>query len=47
MIEVVGYADVLFTKAPEVQAGTGPAPAKSEKVLDQLDDKGMPVAAEG
>ena len=40
-IEVVAYADVQFTKAPEVQAGMGLALGKSEKAKGQLADKGM------
>lgn len=45
-IEVVGYADVQFTKAPAVQAGMGLALGKSEKARGQLADKGMSAGAD-
>ncbi|MFI5014993.1 MAG: VOC family protein [Hyphomicrobiales bacterium] len=40
-IEVVGYADIQFTKAPHVLHGMGLDLGKSEKALRELADKGM------
>lgn len=44
-IEVVEYANVQFTKAPQVQRGMGVDLAKNEKALRELADKGMVYAA--
>jgi hypothetical protein len=40
-LQVVAYADVQFTKAPEVLRGMGLALAKSESALRELRDKGL------
>lgn len=40
-IEVVGYADIQFTKAPHVARGMGLDVGKSEKAIKELADKGM------
>ena len=40
-VEVVGYEDVQFTKAPEVLRGMGLDVEKSEKALAELRDKGL------
>lgn len=40
-IEVVDYADVQFTKAPEVQAGMNLDLGKTENARRQLAEKGM------
>ena len=40
-IQVVAYADVQFTKAPEVLRGMGLELAKSESALRELRDKGF------
>jgi lactoylglutathione lyase len=40
-VEVVGYQDVQFTKAPEVMRGMGLDVDKSEKALAELRDKGL------
>jgi lactoylglutathione lyase len=40
-VEVVGYADIQFTKAPHVLRGMGLSLDKTEKVRRELADKGM------
>jgi lactoylglutathione lyase len=40
-LQVVSYADVQFTKAPEVLRGMGLELAKSESALRELRDKGL------
>ena len=41
-IEIVGYENVQFTKAPHVLRGMGLSHlAKSEKAIKELSDKGM------
>jgi catechol 2,3-dioxygenase-like lactoylglutathione lyase family enzyme len=40
-VEVVEYRDIQFTKAPHVAKAMGLDPAKSEKALKELSDKGM------
>jgi lactoylglutathione lyase len=41
-IEVVGYENIQFTKAPHVLRGMGLAhPSKNEKAIRELTDKGM------
>jgi catechol 2,3-dioxygenase-like lactoylglutathione lyase family enzyme len=40
-VEVVDYADVQFTKAPQVLDAMGLSPAKSEKARRELAEKGM------
>jgi catechol 2,3-dioxygenase-like lactoylglutathione lyase family enzyme len=40
-IEVVGYRDVQFTKAPHVARGLGLAEEKSQQALDELRAKGF------
>jgi lactoylglutathione lyase len=41
-IEIVGYAGIQFTKAPQVLRGMGlPHLAKTEAALDELREKGM------
>jgi catechol 2,3-dioxygenase-like lactoylglutathione lyase family enzyme len=40
-IEVVAYADIQFTKAPQVLHGMQLDPGKTTKALKQLADKGM------
>ena len=40
-IEVVGYRDVQFTKAPEIASAMGLAGEKSERALAELREKGL------
>jgi lactoylglutathione lyase len=40
-VEVVGYADIQFTKAPHVLRGMGLDLPKTEKAQRELSDKGM------
>ena len=40
-VEVVGYSDIQFTKAPHVLRGMGLALNKTDKALRELADKGM------
>jgi lactoylglutathione lyase len=40
-VEVVSYADIQFTKAPEVLRGMGLALAKTDKARRELADKGL------
>lgn len=40
-VQVVAYADVQFSKAPEVLRGMGLELAKSERALAELRDKGL------
>ena len=40
-VQVVDYADIQFTKAPEVLKGMGLDLRKSDKALKELGDKGM------
>ncbi len=40
-VEVVGYSDIQFTKAPHVLRGMGLALDKTDKALRELADKGM------
>jgi predicted enzyme related to lactoylglutathione lyase len=40
-VQVVAYADVQFTKAPEVLQGMGLALEKSESALGELREKGL------
>ena len=40
-VQVVAYADVQFTKAPEVLRGMGIEPGKSESALRELREKGL------
>lgn len=40
-IEVIDYARIQFTKAPQVAAGMGLDPRKSEEALKELAEKGM------
>jgi catechol-2,3-dioxygenase len=40
-VEVVEYRDIQFTKAPHIMNAMGFDPAKSEKALRELADKGM------
>jgi predicted enzyme related to lactoylglutathione lyase len=40
-VEIVEYRDIQFTKAPHVAKAMGLDPAKSEKALKELSDKGM------
>ncbi len=41
-IEIIGYSDIQFTKAPHVLRGMGLAHlAKTEKAIKELTDKGM------
>ena len=40
-VQVVAYADVQFTKAPEVIRGMGIEPGKSELALRELREKGL------
>lgn len=40
-IQVVAYADVQFSKAPDVLRGMGLELAKSERALTELRDKGL------
>jgi lactoylglutathione lyase len=43
-VEVVGYDNIQFTKAPNVLRGTGLTHlAKNEKAKKELADKGMAV----
>jgi lactoylglutathione lyase len=39
--EVIGYADIQFTKAPHVLRGMGLALEKTAKARRELADKGM------
>ncbi|HEX3348926.1 MAG TPA: VOC family protein [Acetobacteraceae bacterium] len=43
-VEVVGYADIQFTKAPHVLKGMGLALTKTEKAQRELAGKGMAEA---
>lgn len=45
-IEVVGYRDVQFTKAPDVARGLGLDEAKSEQALAELRQKGLAPTGE-
>ena len=45
-IEVVEYANIQFTKAPQVLRGMGLALDKSAKALSELADKGMAPESE-
>jgi len=40
-VQVVAYADVQFSKAPEILRGMGLELAKSERALAELRDKGL------
>jgi lactoylglutathione lyase len=40
-LEIVGYEDVQFTKAPEVMQGMGLELGKTEKARTELRDKGL------
>ena len=40
-LEIVGYEDVQFTKAPQIMRGLGLELEKSEKALGELRDKGL------
>ena len=40
-VEVVEYRDIQYTKAPHIMAKMGLDPAKSDKALAELADKGM------
>ena len=40
-VQVVAYADVQFTKTPEIQRGMGVELEKSESALRELQDKGL------
>lgn len=40
-VEVVEYADIQFTKAPQVARAMGLDPAKTDKAQRELADKGM------
>ena len=41
-VEIVEYADVQFTKAPEVLAGMGLGGlGKSERAIEELKEKGL------
>lgn len=40
-VQVVGYADVQFTKAPEILAGMGLELEKSDAALAELREKGL------
>jgi predicted enzyme related to lactoylglutathione lyase len=40
-VQVVAYADVQFTKAPEIARGMGVEIAKSERALAELREKGL------
>jgi lactoylglutathione lyase len=46
-VEVVDYADIQFTKAPQVLQAMGLDPAKSEKARRELAGKGMWPGAGG
>lgn len=41
LVQVVGYDDVQFTKAPEILRGMGLELSKSERALDELREKGL------
>jgi len=41
LVQVVGYADIQFTKAPDVLRGMGLEVEKSESALGELRDKGL------
>jgi len=41
LVQVVGYPDIQFTKAPEVLRGMGLEIEKSESALGELRDKGL------
>ena len=41
LVQVVGYEDVQFTKAPEILRGMGLELRKSEQALDELREKGL------
>nr|MBA3331271.1 VOC family protein [Actinomycetota bacterium] len=41
LVQVVGYPDIQFTKAPEVLRGMGLEIEKSEGALKELRDKGL------
>ena len=40
-VQVVAYADIQFTKAPEILRGMGLELEKSERALRELSDKGL------
>ena len=45
-IQIVAYADIQFTKAPEILGGMGLALEKSERALAELREKGLAGADE-